>query len=139
MTSNSIDEHPKYLLEVDNDYYGALKGASDFWICFDFKNMEIEISKYSIKSSNDAKNVGHIKSWKIEISNDRANWETIDEHSNSNELNGPNIIKTFSTKSNHFSRYIRFYHIGSYWGSDNGYWLYINSFEFYGCLKTIQS
>ena len=45
VTSNSIEgsNHPKNLLDTCN-YYGPEIKEANFWVCFDFKNMEIEIT-----------------------------------------------------------------------------------------------
>ena len=107
------------------------------WICFDFKNYEVEISNYSIKSY-DSDSYHNPKNWVIEISNDGVNWITIDEQKNYTELKGTNVVKTFKVKANKFSRYCRFRHTGEYWGC-SGYTLRFNSIEFYGHLKEPQS
>ena len=51
MTSNSINPsyHPKNLLNQTNIYI-VKDSIKDAWVCFDFKNMKVGISKYSLKS-----------------------------------------------------------------------------------------
>ncbi|KAK8870253.1 hypothetical protein M9Y10_008130 [Tritrichomonas musculus] len=117
-----------------SEYYSINNGCKNY-ICFDFINREIEISSYSIKSSEYRKDCTHIKNWCIEISNDGQNWETIDSHSNYNGLNGPHIVQTFQVKPNHFSRYCRLCSTGDFFGEGN--WrLEIDHIEFYGRIKT---
>lgn len=138
VSSNSIFQEsysPENLLYDDDQTYASKKSDADIYVVFDFINMEIEISNYSIKSCNCKKDLSHIKNWKIEISNDGNNWEMIDEHSDYADLNGPNIIKMFSVKPNHFARYCRFHHQGNYWGIDKSM-LEINAIEFFGRIKT---
>ena len=62
----------KKLREKDEDIpmFKYTKKDGSLWILFDFKNFQIEISNYSIKSSIYSKDHTHIKSWSIEISND---------------------------------------------------------------------
>lgn len=133
VTSNSIlsNYHPKNLLNTEiNDQYQS-DGSSFAWICFDFKDKLIELSSYTIESCNWSKNTGHLKSWVIEISNNKNNWLEIDKHDNCKDLNGPNLIKTFDVKPNIFSRYIRFRHTCECWdGGTFGF----NAIEFYGRL-----
>ena len=138
VTSNSIEgsNHPKYLLVTHGLYVPKMREAN-FWVCFDFKNMEIEITSYTIKSSGDFTGVGHIKSWVIEISNDHKHWIKIDQHSDCQDLNGSNRMKTYDVKQYNFSRYCKFRHISDYYGSDQ-YYLGINCIEFYGKLKLLQ-
>lgn len=135
ITSNSISNHPKYLLDFNkNNCYMTQSSEKNAWICFDFKKMKIEISNYSIKSHSFDINSTHIKNWIIEISDDGENWTKIDEHSNYDGLNGHYISKTFSVEPNEFSRFCRFRHTGEYYGYPN-WCLAFNSIEFYGRLK----
>ncbi|KAK8880655.1 positive regulation of cilium movement [Tritrichomonas musculus] len=137
VTTNSLYKpcHPRNLLELNNGkYYNAKSGEKNFWVCFDFKDKEIELSHYSIKSFDC--DVAHIKNWVIEISNDCSNWEKIDEHSNCNDLNGRLISKTFKVKRNHFTRYCRFRHNGEFCEYQTNYYPGFSGIEFYGTLKT---
>lgn len=102
-------------------------------ICFDFKDMQIQLSSYSIKSYSWNKNDDHLKSWKIEVSNDGKEWEKIDEHNNSNQLNGPNVYATFDTqKTKSFYRFVRLTQTGPCFSGD--YHATFVMFEFYGKL-----
>lgn len=139
VTSNSICSpscHPKNLLNsIKEDDYLPKSSELNAWVSFDFKNMEIQISKYSIKSSDFGQDYGHIKNWVIETSNNGKDWRKIDEHSDYSELNGPNLIKTFDVHSNRFSRYCRFRNTGEYWGIKEKWGIQFNSIEFYGSIK----
>lgn len=138
VSSNSIQQndllgthHPKFLLEPENKNqdYLAQNGKFDAWVCFDFKNMKIQVTSYSIRSSQ--KQIGHIKNWVIEVSNDGTNWSVIDERNNCPDLNGPNKTKNYSVQPNQFSRYCRFRHTGEIWSGQ----IELNAIEFYGSLK----
>lgn len=139
VTSNSILSdiyHPKTLLnsvKIDKRFSPYQSNGTSFaWICFDFKDYLIKLTYYSIQSAYWSKNIGHIKSWVIEISNDDKNWEEIDKHDNCHDLNGPNLIKTYKVRPNEFSRYVRFRHTCETWdGGTYGF----NAIEFYGSLK----
>ena len=139
VTSNSIQYdasyHPKHLTCLSqNNYFVNGSFSDEVWVCFDFKNMEIEITSYAIKSIQREKGCAHIKNWSIEISNDGEKWEKIDEHSNYAELNGPDIVKAFDVSPRIFARYCRFVHNNDYYGNLD-YNLGLNSIEFYGKLK----
>ena len=54
--------------------------------------MQIEIEKYSIKSTGCCAGLGHIKNWVLEVSNDKNKWIKIDEQTNYSELN--DLIKS---------------------------------------------
>lgn len=143
VTTNSLNNasssnHPKNLLDdKPNNRYLSSCSKTDIWICFDFKNMQVELSGYMIKirSINDL-----IRNWDIEISDDKRNWTSIDNHNNSDELSSSTSVK-FTCQSSKFSRYIRFHTIkGTNYGFSlfdrNHYVIRIDSIEFYGRLKT---
>lgn len=109
--------------------------CTDGFICFDFKNYEIKISDYSIKSYNWKKNKAHLKNWVIEISNDGKKWEIIDNHSDYAELNSPRVTKIFKVNSDHFARYCRLRNTGEFYGKDDGWALEIDHIELFGQFK----
>ena len=139
MTSNSIyseSDHPKNLLKFNNSDYLPKTGEKYFWVCFDFKNAEIEISNYTIKSYDSAPDVGFIKNWVIEISNDGNTWKTIDTRTDCSDLKTSNSVKTFDVSKNFFARYCRFRHTGDFWGYAPGYVSGFKCIEFFGSLKS---
>ena len=128
----TYNTHPKFLLYQTQSYHFK---PNDI-ICYDFKNMKVKISSYTIKSSGNL--VGHIKNWAIEISDDGESWTEIDKHTNDSTLNSPNKIATFKVTQNNFARFCRFRYIGDYWKQISGYTalsIRIDSIEFYGMLK----
>lgn len=131
-TEPTCKTKPEFLLDQTRDYHF---NENDI-ICYDFKDMKIKISSYTIKSMDNS--VGHIKNWAIEISDDNKSWTEIDHHRNDPTLNSPGKIATFDVKPNNFSRFCRFRHIGDYWQYKEGIValsIRINSIEFYGQLK----
>lgn len=132
ITSNYINSnHPKNLLDFNENNYYSGKFKQDCRACFDFKDKEIEISHYSIKL---AVSPGYLKNWVIKISSNGNEWTTIHSMSNYSGLEGNNLIKAFQTEPNHFARYFRFRNTGDFWECEN-YYLRIGCIEFYGRLK----
>lgn len=133
---DDVLSHPKLKLNTEDELLSFLNELyqKDSKFSILYKNMEIEITSYAIKSTQSDKGCAHIKNWSIEISNDGKKWEKIDEHSNYAELNGPDIVKTFDVSPRIFARYCRFVHNNDYYGNLN-YNLGLNSIEFYGKLK----
>ena len=129
-TYRGSEEKAENLIEYNSKWFGGDAGSRDFWICFDFKNMEVEISDYSVQSSSSC----CIKNWVFEISDDGDKWTKINEHSNYTELNGNLITKTFEVSQKHFARFCRLRNNGEYYGCHNNYSLVLNSIEFYGGL-----
>lgn len=126
--------YPRNLIGLSsNSYFQSNPGDNNFWVCFDFKEREIEVSNYSIRSCADYD--GHLRSWVIEISNNNKSWKKIDEHDNYSELRGSNITKSFEVRPNHFARYCRLRQTSECWGSENRYTLRLQNIEFYGKLR----
>lgn len=135
VTSDSIlpGYPPSNLLDTKSSNQYQSNGFSYAWICFDFKNMKVQLSNYTIKSCEWSRNIGHIRSWVIEVSDDNNTWKIIDTHKDCQDLNGPNQIKTYNVEKYNFQRYIRFRHTDECW--DSGTYGF-NAIEFYGNLKT---
>lgn len=130
--SNSFLEeihHPKMMLDHFSDHkYISGENANSSYIRFDFKNMRVELSHYTIKSCGD----GHalMKNWVLEISDDEKKWTQIDRHVDE-QINSN--IQTFSVRPNRFARYCQLRQNGQFSDSYRRMWL--NSIEFYGKLK----
>lgn len=121
--------HPKNLLNDDSkSFYRPDKSTDNFYIQFDFKNMEVEISSYTIRTAGS----GHanLKNWVFLISDDQSKWTQVDIHINyifsSQTVN-------FEVNTKRFVRYARISQIGP--PSDSSFRLWINAVEFYGKLK----
>lgn len=72
----------------------ASNNEENSWIEFNFKDHSVLLTAYTIQTfSGDTGNM-HMKSWKLEASNDGDTWTKLDEVSNSADLNRPNAILT---------------------------------------------
>lgn len=133
ITSNSIlgSYHPKHLLDK-SQVYATKEGEKNAWVCFDFKNMKIEISDYRIDASKSCP----IKNWVFEVSDDKNDWKTIDTHTNDEIFKGSIKIQTFKVQKNNFSRYCRIRHTGTFCDYTTGSHMQICRIEFYGNLAT---
>ena len=125
---------PRNLLNFNDSSYYWANQDNDVWVCFDFKTKKIKLTHYSIKSNSDPPNNRHLRSWKVEISNDGESWRAIDEQKDCPTLNGSNFSGTFSVAPNDFSRYVRLYQTNYTWKTQ-GYHVRISSIEFYGYLS----
>lgn len=100
------------------------------WIQFDFKTRKLQINSYLLQTNCCSGDL--LKSWRIEISNDGAIWEKIDEHNDMNELGENNIIKEFKVQMTNKFRFIRI--ITDKNGFLNRNYISIGKIEFYGKL-----
>ncbi|KAK8835257.1 hypothetical protein M9Y10_017042 [Tritrichomonas musculus] len=136
ITSNSVcsSYYPRNIVDYQNDNFYHSNNQENSEICFDFKDKEIQITSYSLKSCNWGQNSNHLKSWVVEVSNDHQKWDEIDKRENNSILNGSNFIGTFDTKENKsFYRFVRLRQTGKSWC--NNYCTVIASIEFYGKMK----
>ena len=126
--------HPKNVVDFKLDSFFAPKNVENVDICFDFKEKQIQPTNYSIQSAK-ISNFNSLRNWVVEVSNDKVNWEIVDQHSNDPALNGSCKIATFNTKQTDlFYRYIRIRQTGKSW-LEGTYFSYIRCIEFYGKLK----
>lgn len=115
ITSSSVNKNfplrvPQNTIDYESPNYFQSNNESNSWICFDFMDNRISPTGYSIKSRPDF-GVGsdHLKSWKLEASNDNSNWITLDIKDNIQTLNSQNAssLFNFNSSDNQFYRYLR--------------------------------
>ena len=94
---------------IDYGWTGAwgTQNVSHSWVMIDFKDKQVFLTGYSLRAHNWGLNSYHLKSWVLEGSQDGEKWATIDEHSDSNALNGPMKCHTWKVKKTLPFRYIR--------------------------------
>lgn len=142
ITTNSIrnnDEHPKNLVDYQNynHYHNDNKG--DAIVCFDFKDKQIQLTSYSIKSNrNNHPDSFNLRNWAIDVSDDGKNWIDIDNHINDPSLDGQLITFNFVIKKQEikFHRFVRLRQTGDSWSpskNPNYFWFYF--IEFFGKIK----
>lgn len=130
--------HPKNVVDYsnNNNFYESNTELQNGEVCFDFKNKLIQLTEYSIKTSGGGQDGYHLRNWVVEASNDKKNWEIVDQHDDDSSLRGSNRIVTFKTKvkeTNSFYRYIRIRQTEKSWS--NNYVFVMYYVEFYGKLK----
>lgn len=105
-------------------------------IYFDFKERKIILSGYSFQTYAGDKDYGHLKSWKIQGSNDAFDWVDIDTKNDNFELNSSNAVKYWKVENKCAYRCIRILLTGpNHAGSDI---LVLKHVEFFGSIKQNQ-
>jgi hypothetical protein len=122
-------------LTADSYWYSANEDNS--WLCYDFKNMRIKPTHYSVRSRCDGgSDDRYPKNWIVEVSNDGSTWTTIDERRNNSDLKGGNLTRTFTVSPCDYCRFIRIKQRGYNWYSGANYYHFvISSFEIFGDLQ----
>jgi hypothetical protein len=137
MTASSVmnpHAYPlRHLADFENQTYFCTQSKSNSWICYDFKNMRIHLTHYSLRSRRD-QNSHHLRSWILEGSIDCESWVELDHHRNDSSLNDQGAIATFHISSSTDFRYVRLRQTGP--NSNGTDYLFVNAVEFFGILKT---
>jgi hypothetical protein len=116
-------------LEADSYFYCA--EASDVWVCYDFQNMTVILTHYSIRSRYSGAGY-NLKSWVIEVSNDSGHWTEADRGENRDELCAQNVVRSFAVSKPSIGRYIRLRQIGL--NNRGSFQTLISGFELFGGL-----
>ncbi|KAK8871776.1 hypothetical protein M9Y10_007517 [Tritrichomonas musculus] len=133
--------HPKNIVDFDLDNEYKSSDAGSAIICFDFKDMFVQLSNYAIQTTINEKSTAHLKNWVIEVSNDGTTWFEIDRRRNDESLKGPAKLNVFNIQNpnDQFYRYIRLRQIGtSHYISDNCNIFSVCKMDFFGKIKVPQ-
>jgi E3 ubiquitin-protein ligase HECTD1 len=126
----------KNAADLNCDSYWYSYNENNSWLCYDFKDMQIKPTHYSIRSRyNGGSDDRYLKNWIVEVSKDGLTWTTIDERRNNSDLKGANLTRTFTVSPCDYCRFIRVKHQGYSWQSSNYYYFVISSFEIFGDLR----
>jgi hypothetical protein len=102
------------------------------WVCYDFKDRRVVPTHYTIRTSGDSADAGHLKSWLVETSADGESWREAAREENNTQLNGPFLSGTFPVAGGGEWRFIRLVNIGrNHRGDDQ---LMIQAWEIFGSL-----
>jgi hypothetical protein len=141
ITASSIGDRQSYPLrhvaDFENQSMFHTKNEANSWICYDFKDMPIEVTHYSIRTRRD-RDTRHLRFWILEGSKDGLRWVTIDDRKNDTSLNSQGAISTFSISEDlqEEFRQIRLRQTGK--NSSGDHYLVVNAIEFFGVLKGLK-
>ena len=87
---------PKNVVDQQSDTYLLSTNAPNSWLCYDFKEKRVSPTSYSIMSYPFPSGKRHPRSWVLEVSNDKTNWQVADIRTNNNDLNDMQVTHNFS-------------------------------------------
>jgi hypothetical protein len=136
-SSMSCSDHPKQATDVQNRYfYFQSNNEPNSWICYDFKEMEVTPTHYSILSHSSGPNYGnHPKSWCLEVSGDGTSWTEVHRCENNSDLNGSSQIGTYSVNRSVKCRFVRLRQTGK--NHSNNDCFLLPGFEIFGVLREV--
>lgn len=121
---------PEELLILRDDGEWTSNNEEESWIMFSFTKHQVELSNYTIQTFSGKTGTTHLKTWKLEGSNDGFDWVTLDNVVDSDVLNGPDAVMTRSvTKAGFFTKF-RIVQLGKNWFGTNC--LTVKRVEFFG-------
>jgi hypothetical protein len=129
----SAANQPRNATELQTDSFFCSQNAPNQFLTYDFKNARIAVTHYFLRSNGNGVNGHHLKSWVLEVSEDRWTWKEIDRRENATELNGTNSSSVFEVQSIVETRFIRIRTIGPSWSGSQ--YLHIRAFELFGGLR----
>jgi hypothetical protein len=109
--------------------------AADQWICYDFKNMRVQLLHYTLRSALDGcVDNYNPKNWVIDGSTDGNSWITLDRRDNNSDINGADFKKTFTIAipQTELVRFVRFRLIGKNHAGNTA--IMLQSWELFGHL-----
>ena len=82
------------------------ENSPDQYIKFDFKERRIELRHYALETYMGKSGGMHLKSWRVEGSEDGFNWVVLDEVKNNRMLNAPHAVLVRSCMPHGFHRFL---------------------------------
>jgi hypothetical protein len=126
---------PSNSADLFSDSFFHSRDSPNSWICYDFKNMTIRPTHYSLRSRCNAGRGNHqLKNWAIEGSADGTTWIKLDRRENVLDLDAQNVTHTFALARSEEIRMIRLRQTGV--NSSGNNYLIFSSFEVFGRLLT---
>jgi hypothetical protein len=129
ITSNSIDDDgPKnfsFIADLTSDSFFCSKNEPGQWICWDFHEMRVRPTHYTIKTWK-------LKSWVAGGSLDFVNWTEIDRKTDNHAFQYGWGMASFAVAKSAECRFVRLTQTGKNHIGDDC--LYIRSFELFGTL-----
>jgi hypothetical protein len=126
---------PRNAADLSSGSYFCSKTEKGAWISFDFKELRIEATHYTLRTFDFQPDDSHLKSWTVEGSNNGASWTEIDRRENSSDLTGGDVKTCAVWQPGSFGR-IRLRQIGPNHGGNNC--LFLSAFEVFGAVPGLQ-
>jgi hypothetical protein len=135
ITASSVVNRKSYPLrniaDFENQTFFATTNDANSWIHYDFKNIRIKPTHYSIRSARDG-NHNHLRCWTLEGSVDGKSWMELDRREKDKTLNGTGAVSTFAVSRSEEIQMIRLCNRGK--NSSNSDQLVVNAIEFFGAI-----
>jgi hypothetical protein len=136
-STNGSGNEGKNAVDLRSDLPFCSANQPNQWLCYDFKDLRVGVTHYTVRSNGCNKGSDHLQSWVVEGSEDNSKWTELDRRENDDRLNGPNSICSFDVRTVVESRFIQIRSIGSNWAGNQ--YVYFKAFEVFGGLRVPKS
>jgi hypothetical protein len=136
VTSSNNGNIPRNIAALTGHNYFFSLNAQNQTFTYDFKQMIVAPTHYTIRTHGCSQDGHHIKSWTVEASSDCVQWKIIDRRKNEANLNGPNLIHSFEIATIRRARFIQISMTGS--NRAGSHCLGFSTFELFravGCIN----
>jgi hypothetical protein len=128
---NSTGYPLRNVADFENRTLFCTNSEVNSWICYDFKNMRIKPTHYSVRSRRDS-NSYHLRSWTLEGSIDGQSWQELDRRENNTALNSQGATMSFSISQSSEIQMIRLRQLSQNSSGNNQ--LVVNAIELFGII-----
>jgi hypothetical protein len=122
------DHQGRNAADLNSDSLFCSRNKSDSWLCYDFKDRRVILTRYSMRSAFRP----FPKSWVIEGSLNGTSWMQLDKQMNTKDLIGQNRVVSFPVSTVAESRFIKLSMTGNDHSGDSFFCL--SAVEFFGTL-----
>ena len=138
-STNGAAFAPRNVADLDGDSIYCSNDVLDTWICYDFKQMRVTPTSYSIRSHcHGYPGYFNLKSWVLEVSNDGDVWDVVDSRNDNYELDDENVTCNFQIPEGRCKSKYRFIRIRQTGPNHRTkltlYYVTMSSFEVFGRL-----
>ena len=94
-TASSYPDDAKNAVDLGTNSRYCPRNEKNTWMCYNFKELLVIRTSYSVRSHEYGPRWNHLKPWVIEVSNDGSSWTEIDHLTDNNDLNDRHATAKF--------------------------------------------
>jgi len=134
-TRSRFSSPPCYLLDDSSYCQWFSDNLPHQYIIIDMKYFSLDMIGYSIRTPNSKRGIWHIRSWKVEGSNNKKDWRIIDEHRNNGILDEETYCCMWQCYSGGFFQYFKITQTDL--NKDNDNYFLLGGIELFGTVQRL--
>jgi hypothetical protein len=93
---NDLKYSPTNTIGLGKGTLFVSKPGPSQWVCYDFRNLRVKVSAYSLRTASNASGDAHLRNWVIEGSNFGTDWTELDRREQCDILNRSSAVASFT-------------------------------------------